>query len=76
MDTVAQIAPSAVRSLAARDLTRRGSMVCAIVGALGVGLMWAGHATIVTGPSLGLFYGVLFAFLLRREASSVGSELL
>jgi uncharacterized membrane protein YagU involved in acid resistance len=77
MDTVAQIAPSAVPSLAARDLTRRGLMICAIVGALGgVGLMWAGHATIVTGPSLGLFYGVLFAFLFGREVSSVGSELL
>lgn len=76
MDTVAPIAPSALPSLTARDFSRRG-LVCAIAGALGgVGLMWAGHATIVTGPALGLFYGVLFAFLLGREASSVGSELL
>jgi uncharacterized membrane protein YagU involved in acid resistance len=76
MDTVAQVAASALPSLAARDLSRRG-LVCAIVGALGgVALVWAGHATIVTGPVLGLFYGVLFVFLCGRETSSMGSELL
>jgi uncharacterized membrane protein YagU involved in acid resistance len=76
MDTVARIAPSALSSLAVRDLSRCG-LVCAIVGTLGgLALMWAGHATIVTGPVLGLLYGALFAFMFGRDPSSMGSELL
>jgi hypothetical protein len=76
MDTVAELAPSALPSLAARNLSRRG-LVCGIIGALGgFALMLAGYATIVTGPVLGLLYGLLFAVLFGREAASIGSELL
>ena len=76
MDTVAQIAPSALSSPAVRDFSRCG-LVCAIVGTLGgLALMWAGHATIVTGPVLGLLCGAIFAFIFGRDPSSMGSELL
>jgi len=76
MDTVGQIAPPALSSPAVRDLSRCG-LVCAIVGTLGgLALMWTGHATIVTGPVLGLLYGAVFAFIFGRDPSSMGSELL
>src|SRR5271154_1349308 len=52
-------------------------LVCAATGLLGgLVLMPAAHATIVTGPILGLAYGVLFALLFSNRASGAGSGLL
>jgi hypothetical protein len=51
--------------------------VCAATGLLGgLALMPAAHATVVTGPVLGLLYGVLFALLFSKRASGAGSGLL
>ncbi len=76
MNTVAEAAPSVSPPLRPRDFLRRG-LICAIIGALGgVALMLAGHATIVTGPILGLIYGTLFVALFGREEVSMGSDLL
>ena len=52
-------------------------LVCAATGLLGgLALMRAAHATMVTGPVLGVLYGVLFALLFSNRASSAGSGLL
>src|ERR1700678_1003863 len=52
-------------------------LVCAATGLLGgLALMPAAHATVVTGPVLGLLYGVLFALLFSKRASGAGSGLL
>jgi uncharacterized membrane protein YagU involved in acid resistance len=75
MDTATQIAPSVSPSLAIRDLSRRG-LACAIVGALGGGaLILAGHATLMTGPGLGLLLGLLFAILIDHRNAGSASEL-
>src|SRR5271170_4708389 len=51
--------------------------VCAATGLLGgLALMPAAHATMVTGPVLGVLYGVLFALLFSKQASCAGSGLL
>jgi uncharacterized membrane protein YagU involved in acid resistance len=42
----------------------------------GLALMPAAHATMITGPGLGVFYGVLFALLFSNRASGTGSGLL
>jgi uncharacterized membrane protein YagU involved in acid resistance len=42
----------------------------------GVTLLLTGHATFITGPVLGLLYGLLFAALPASQAASIGSELL
>src|SRR5580658_4893494 len=75
MDTATQIAPSVSPSPAIRDLSRRG-LACAIVGALGGGaLILAGHATLMTGPGLGLLLGLLFAILIDHGNAGSASEL-
>jgi len=52
-------------------------LVCAATGLLGgLALMPAAHATMVTGPVLGVLYGLLFALLFFNRASSAGSGLL
>ena len=52
-------------------------LVCGATGLLGgLALMPAAHATVVTGPVLGLLYGVLFALLFSKRASGAGSGLL
>jgi len=46
-------------------------LVCAATGLLGgLALMPAAHATMVTGPVLGVLYGLLFALLFANRASS------
>src|SRR5271154_5301 len=52
-------------------------LIGAITGLLGgLALMPAAHVTIVTGPILGVLYGVVFALLFANRASSTGSGLL
>src|ERR1700722_12081501 len=52
-------------------------LACAAAGLLGgLALMPAAHATLVTGPILGVLYGSLFALLFSNRASSTGSGLL
>ena len=52
-------------------------LVCAATGLLGgLALMPAAHATLVTGPVLGVLYGLLFALLFSNRATSAGSGLL
>jgi hypothetical protein len=52
-------------------------LVCGATGLLGgLALMPAAHATMVTGPVLGVLYGVLFALLFSKRASGAGSGLL
>jgi hypothetical protein len=52
-------------------------LVCGATGLLGgLALMLAAHATMVTGPVLGVLYGVLFALLFSKRASGAGSGLL
>ena len=68
MSTTSMPAPPASASLLNpnRMLT---VLVCAATGLLGgLALMPAAHATVVTGPVLGLLYGVLFALLFSKRA--------
>jgi uncharacterized membrane protein YagU involved in acid resistance len=52
-------------------------LTCAATGLLGgLALMSAAHASIVTGPVLGVLYGALFALLFTNRALSTGSGLL
>ena len=52
-------------------------LTCAATGLLGgLALMAAAHATVVTGPLLGVIYGLLFALLFANRASGAGSGLL
>ena len=52
-------------------------LVCAATGLMGgLAFMWATHATMLTGPVLGILYGVFFALLFSNRASSTGSGLL
>jgi len=52
-------------------------LACAATGLLGgLMLMTAAHATIITGPVLGVLYGLLFALLFANRASNAGSGLL
>jgi uncharacterized membrane protein YagU involved in acid resistance len=75
MNIAAGVAPPVLQSSTIQSLSRR-VLACAIVGMLGgVTLMLAGHATLLTGPGLGLLYGVLFAILFGNGAVSIGSEL-
>jgi len=53
------------------------TLLCAATGLLGgLVLMPAVHATFITGPVLGVLYGVLFALLFARRASGPGAGLL
>ena len=52
-------------------------LLCTATGLVGgLAFMWAAHATMLTGPVLGILYGVLFAFLFSNRASGTGSGLL
>jgi uncharacterized membrane protein YagU involved in acid resistance len=52
-------------------------LLCAATGLVGgLAFMWATHATMLTGPVLGIVYGVLFAPLFSNRASGTGSGLL
>src|SRR5262249_12529799 len=52
-------------------------LVCALTGfAGGLLLMPATHATVITGPLLGLVYGLLFALLFSGRAVRAGAGLL
>jgi uncharacterized membrane protein YagU involved in acid resistance len=72
----ATVAETLLQSSKIQSFSRRG-LLCAATGMLGGAmLLLAGHATFVTGPVLGLVYGVLFAVLIGKGAVSIGSELL
>jgi hypothetical protein len=60
-----------------RSLFSLDVLICAIVGLVGGAVCLAlGLATLITGPLLGLVYGLIFAWLGSARAASPGSGLL
>src|SRR3984885_4690376 len=76
MHTTSALAPPMPQSLSIPNRLF-SVLVCAATGLLGgLVLIPAAHATMVTGPVLGVLYGMLFALLFANSASSTGSGLL
>ena len=72
MPTTSILAPPMPQSL---PIPNRLStvLVCAATGLLGgLALMPAAHATMVTGPVLGVLYGLLFALLVLESRNQHG----
>src|ERR1700733_10346605 len=76
MSTSSILAPLMSQSLPIPK-TLHPVLLCAAAGLVGgLAFMWATHATMLTGPVLGIVYGVLFAPLFSNRASGTGSGLL